>query len=197
MRAQCKDLLVRQRELSHADAETRLRLPLSRLSARRSREYEKAARLVKALPFTVALGGLIAIMPACAAEISIIGDWEIVAAAPGPWTTEAERPALTNASKHLLNVAISFKPKEVVSKQKMFTCKRVVYEDNSLEHDALFQGNLPEPNPAAAAARLGFQKGDVTGVDVNCVNAKYVFHFLDRGTAMTTINNVIYTLKRR
>ena len=79
----------------------------------------------------------------------------------------------------------------------MFTCKRVVYEDNSLEHDALFQGNLPEPNPAAAAARLGFQKGDVTGVDVNCVNAKYVFHFLDRGTAMTTINNVIYTLKRR
>ena len=42
-----------------------------------------------------------------------------------------------------------------------------------------------------------FQKGDVTGVDVNCVNAKYVFHFLDRGTAMTTINNVIYTLKRR
>lgn len=79
----------------------------------------------------------------------------------------------------------------------MFTCKRVVYEANSLEHDALFQGNLPEPNPAAAAARLGFQKGDVPGVDVSCPKAKYVFHFLDRGTAMTTINNVIYTLKRR
>ena len=40
---------------------------------------------------------------------------------------------------------------------------------NSLEVDALFQGNLPEPNPAAAAARLGFPKGDIPGVDVRCI----------------------------
>jgi hypothetical protein len=79
----------------------------------------------------------------------------------------------------------------------MFACKRAIYEANSLEHDALFQGNLPEPNPAAAAARLGFKKGDVPGVDVACVKAKYVFHFLDRDTVMTTINNIVYTLKRR
>jgi hypothetical protein len=132
-----------------------------------------------------------------APAVSMIGDWEIVEAMPGPWTAEDERPRLASAGKHLLKTTISFKPKEIVSKQKMFTCKRAIYETNSLEHDALFQGNLPEPNPAAAATRLGFKKGDVPGVDVSCLKAKYVFHFLDQDTAMTTINNVIYTLKRR
>lgn len=152
---------------------------------------------MKSVSFTLAFVALIAALPALAANISIIGDWEIVEAAPGPWTTDEERPRLTSAGKYLLNTTISFKPKEIVSKQKMFACKRAIYEANSLEHDALFQGNLPEPNPAAAAARLGFQKGDVPGVDVSCVKAKYVFHFLDPNTAMTTINNVIYKLKRR
>lgn len=145
----------------------------------------------------LALAALIIAPASGAPSVSIIGDWEIVEAIPGPWTTAEERPRLTSAGKYLLKTAISFKPKEIVSKQKMFACKRAIYEPNSLEHDALFQGNLPEPNPAAAAARLGFQKGDVPGVDVACVKAKYVFHFLDRDTAMTTINNVIYTLKRR
>jgi hypothetical protein len=141
---------------------------------------------------------VLTIVPASSApSVSIIGDWEIVEAIPGPWTTEDERPRLTSAGKYLLKTAISFKANEIVSKQKMFVCKRAIYEPNSLEHDALFQGNLPEPNPAAAAARLGFQKGDVSGVDVSCLKAKYVFHFLDPNTAMTTINNVIYTLKRR
>lgn len=151
---------------------------------------------MKSRSFAIALATL-AVAPAFAApSVSIVGDWEIVEAAPGPWTSQDERPRLTSAGKYLLKTVISFKPKEIVSKQKMFACKRVVYEANSLEHDTLFQGNLPEPNPSAAAARLGFKKGDVPGVDVSCVKAKYVFHFLDANTAMTTINNVIYTLKR-
>jgi hypothetical protein len=152
---------------------------------------------MKSVFLAIALTALTIASASGAPSVSIIGEWEIVEATPGPWTTAEERPRLTSAGKYLLNTAISFKPKEVTSKQKMFACKRVIYEPNSLEHDALFQGNLPEPNPAAAAARLGFQKGDVAGVDVNCVKQKYVFHFLDRDTAMTTINNVIYKLKRR
>ena len=152
---------------------------------------------MKSVVFAIVLAMLAIARASAAPAVSIVGDWEIVDAAPGPWTTAEERQRLTSAGKYLLNTAISFKLKEVVSKQKMFICKRVVYEPSLLEHDALFQGNLPEPNPSAAAARLGFQKGDVAGVDVSCVKAKYVFHFLDRDTAMTTINNVIYTLKRR
>lgn len=152
---------------------------------------------MKSVVFAIVLAMLAIARASAAPAVSIVGDWEIVDAAPGPWTTAEERQRLTSAGKYLLNTAISFKLKEVVSKQKMFICKRVVYEPNLLEHDALFQGNLPEPNPSAAAARLGFQKGDVAGVDVSCVKAKYVFHFLDRDTAMTTINNIIYTLKRR
>ena len=50
----------------------------------------------------------------------------------------------------------------VISKFKPFDCKsNVLYEPNAIQVDALFQGNLPEPNPAAAAARLGFPKGDI------------------------------------
>lgn len=152
---------------------------------------------MKSISLAIALATLTIAPASGAPSISLIGEWEIVEAAPGPWTTEEERPRLTNAGKYLLKTTITFKPKEIASKQKMFVCKRAIYEANSLEHDALFQGNLPEPNPAAAAARLGFKKGDVPGVDVACVKAKYVFHFLDRDTAMTTINNIIYTLKRR
>lgn len=152
---------------------------------------------MKSISLAVAFAALTVASASSAPSVSIIGDWEIVEAAPGPWTSVEERPRLTAAGKYLLKTTISFKPKEIASKQKMFICKRAIYEPNSLEHDALFQGNLPEPNPAAAAARLGFKKGDVPGVDVACVKAKYVFHFLDRDTALTTINNIIYTLKRR
>ena len=62
----------------------------------------------------------------------------------------------------MLNTEVTFAPGSVNSKFKPFDCKsKVLYEPNTIEVDALFQGNLPEPNPAAAAARLGFPKGDI------------------------------------
>ena len=74
----------------------------------------------------------------------------------------------------------------------------MIYTPNSIEVDALFQGNLPEPNPTAAAARLGFAKGkDVPGVDVRCLKALYTFHFRDPNTALINLDRVIYTLKRQ
>ena len=60
----------------------------------------------------------------------------------------------------------------------------------------MFQGNLPEPNPAAAALRLGFKKGENPGVDVKCRNGAYSYHFRDRNTVLTAFSNVIYTLRR-
>jgi hypothetical protein len=73
----------------------------------------------------------------------------------------------------------------------------VLYATNSIEVDALFQGNLPEPNPAAAAARLGFPKGDIPGVDVRCLKTLHTFHFRDPNTALINIDRVIYTFKRQ
>ncbi|CAN0389396.1 unnamed protein product, partial [Phaeothamnion confervicola] len=137
-----------------------------------------------------------AVIGARAAEISIVGTWEVIEASPAPWSVAEDRPALTADGKRMLKLIITFAPGSIASRSKLFTCRRVVYEPTQLEHDALFDGNLPEPNPAAAAQRLGFAKGDVAGVDVKCINESFTMHFRDRNTALFAHNNVIYTLKR-
>lgn len=136
--------------------------------------------------------------PAARAESSMIGQWEIVEAVPGPWVEPDRRPALIAEGKRMLKLVITFGPKDLKSAHKFYTCKRgVIYEPNELEVDSIFDGNLPEPNPAAAGARLGFPRSGIQGVDVRCLKARFTFHFRDPDTAMTTLNNVIYTLKRR
>jgi hypothetical protein len=93
---------------------------------------------------------------------------------------------------------VTFVPGSVKSKFKPFDCKsKVLYDPNSIEVDALFQGNLPEPNPTAEAVRLGFPRNDIPGVDVRCLKAFWTFHFRDPDTALININRVIYTLKRK
>ena len=94
----------------------------------------------------------------------------IVERFPAPWAAPDDLAALTAEAKRMLKTEVTFAPGSVVSKFKPFSCKsKVRYEANSIEADALFQGNLPEPNPTAAAARLGFPKGDIPGVDVRCL----------------------------
>jgi hypothetical protein len=133
-----------------------------------------------------------------AADVSIMGKWQIVEATPAPWAPSGLRAALAAEGKHMLNLVVTFEPRSVKSKFKLLNCKsRVIYEANSLEADALFQGNLPEPNPTAAAAHLGFSKGDVPGVDVKCINQTFTFHFRDPDTALINLNRVIYTFKRQ
>ena len=132
-----------------------------------------------------------------AADISILGKWEIAEAAPGPWTAEGDRAALNAQGKRMLKTVITFANGKVVSRYKAFNCTRsVIYEPNALDPDSIFQGNLPEPNPTAAALRLGFKRGEIQGVDVRCLKAKYTFHFRDANTAMFNLDNIIYTLKR-
>lgn len=142
---------------------------------------------------------LILASPAEAAPGSaIIGDWQIVEAVPAPWSPPEQRKALEAEGKRMLNTEVAFGKESVTSKFKPFNCKRrVLYEDNSIAVDALFQGNLPEPNPTAEAVRLGFPKKDIPSVDVRCLKAMFTFHFRDPDTALININRVIYTLKRR
>ena len=81
--------------------------------------------------------------------------------------------SLTADGKRLLNQVITFAPNEVISKHKALACRRAQYEPTDYEADAMFQGNLPEPNPTAAAIRLGFKKGEVPGVDLKCTSGAY------------------------
>jgi len=154
---------------------------------------------IRPLGMALACIALIATPPATrAADISILGQWEIVEAAPAPWSPLKDRAALAAQGQRMLHIVVTFSPHAMDSKFKPFNCKRrVEYETNALAVDALFQGNLPEPNPTAAAAQLGFPKGDIPGVDVRCAKTMFTFHFRDPSTALINLDRVIYTLKRQ
>jgi hypothetical protein len=147
----------------------------------------------------LAFAGLMMLAPeAPGAGVSILGKWQIVEAVAAPWSQPEQKAALAAAGQRLLNTEVTFAPGSVKSKFKPFDCKsKVLYESNTIEVDALFQGNLPEPNPAAAAARLGFPKGDIPSMDVRCLKALHTFHFRDPDTALINLDRVIYTLKRQ
>ncbi|HEY2137364.1 MAG TPA: hypothetical protein VGH49_15840, partial [Xanthobacteraceae bacterium] len=80
----------------------------------------------------------------CAAGNPLLGKWEIVAAAPGPWTAEKERPALTAEGRKLLKLQITFAPTEVIAHHKTLACTEAEYEETTYSPDALFQGSLLE-----------------------------------------------------
>ena len=147
----------------------------------------------------LAFAALVVFAPnAPAAGVSILGTWHIVEAVPSPRGKPEEQASLAAAGRRMLNTEVIFAAGSVKSKFKPFDCKsKVLYDANSIEVDALFQGNLPEPNPAAAAARLGFPKGDIPGVDVRCLKALHTFHFRDANTALINLDRVIYTFKRQ
>jgi hypothetical protein len=140
---------------------------------------------------------MLAVTPAAAQDNRLLGTWEIVEAQPAPWTEEGQRASLTAQGQRLLKQVITFAAKEVISRHKALACKRAEYRTTDYEADAIFQGNLPEPNPTAAALRLGFKKGEIPGVDLKCRSGAYSYHFRDRNTALTAFNNVIYTLRRQ
>ena len=156
-------------------------------------KHRNACRAAFALAMLVMFGP-----NALAAGISMLGKWQIVEAVPAPWSRPEEQAALAASGKRLINTEVLFAPGTVKSKFKPFDCKsKVLYESNTIEVDALFQGNLPEPNPAAAAARLGFPKRDIPSVDVRCLKALHTFHFRDANTALINLDRVIYTFKRQ
>ena len=195
-------MLVRRRAIPLANAYGgERRLPLSGVPARGGVNAQRRPEMiVRVRPLWLAVLVLLSggWPDARAAGMSLLGTWQIVEAQPGPWLEQNQQAAYAAEGKRLLKLAITFAPQQVKSKYKALNCaSSVIYETNSLEADALFQGNLPEPNPSAAALRMGFAKGEVPGVDVRCVNANYTFHFRDANTVLFNMNSVIYTLKRQ
>jgi len=140
---------------------------------------------------------LLMVVPAAHAQSNpLLGTWEFVEAQPAPWVNESQHASLNAQGKRMLKQVITFAPGAVTSKQKWLACKRAEYETTTYEADALFQGNLPEPNPTAAAIRLGFKRGETPGVDLKCTSGVFSYHFRDKNTVLTALSNVIYTLKR-
>lgn len=175
---------------------------MPRLSSRgRTFRISRASRMNHGNAYRAAalVAALVSFVPnAPAAGVSILGTWQIVEAIPAPWSRPEEQASLVTVGKRLLKTEVTFAASSVSSKFKPFNCKsKVLYEANSIDIDALFQGNLPEPNPAAAAMRLGFPRGDIPGVDVRCLKALHTFHFRDANTALINLDRVIYTLKRQ
>ena len=130
-------------------------------------------------------------------NMSLLGKWSVAEANPAPWASEQQQKTALAYGKRFLKLEITFAPKEVVSKEKAFACKRALYEPTDYPIDALFQGNLPEPNQERVALNMGFAKGDVPGMEVRCTSGLYAYHFRDRDTALFAYDNVIYTLKRQ
>lgn len=147
----------------------------------------------------LAAAGMLAALavPASAQQNLLLGTWEIVEAQPAPWVEESRHTAINAAGKRMIGQTVTFAARQVTSKHKALACRRAEYETAEYQADALFQGNLPEPNPTAAAVRLGFKKGDVRTVDLKCSSGPYSYHFRDRDTVMTALGNVIYTMKRQ
>ncbi len=144
-----------------------------------------------------ALAWLVASPDPGAAEASLLGQWEIVDAAPAPWVAEDQRAAAAARGKRLLKTLIVFKAKEVTSKVKGLGCRRAEYQASEYPLDALFRGALPEPNQERVALNMGFKRGgDVPSVDLRCTTGQFTYHFRDPKTLLYAFDNVIYTLQR-
>jgi len=124
---------------------------------------------------------------------ALTGTWEIVDAAPAPWSDLAQRPAITARGKKLVKAHVTFAAKAVSG---VFACKGARYETTSYPIDSVFQASLPEPQ-VKYAKELGLPAGEVPGVDVNCSTGLFSYHFLNKDTALLGYNDVIYTLKRQ
>lgn len=192
-------MLVHGRSSPHANAGGRGRgLPVPRVLSR-SRSVAAVFGMTKTSIGLALAALLVSPMSGSAESISIQGTWRIVEAQPAPWSAPERREALAASGKRMIDTEVTFGPSSVKSKFKPWDCKsKVIYAANAIEVDALFQGNLPEPNPAAAAVRLGFPKGgDIPSIDVRCLKALFTFHFRDPNTTMINLDRVIYTLKRQ
>jgi len=152
---------------------------------------------VRALVWRLAFALLFVAGTARADDIPILGDWVIIKAVVAPWVKPNENRAPIEADlKAHLQMRITFEPTRVIAKDPTIACSDVDYERTLFAPEAIFQGNLPEPNQAEIARNLGFPKGDIPGFDVDCSTGLFSYHFADMNTMLFALNDVIYWLDR-
>ena len=150
---------------------------------------------MKAVLSAAALGLL-----ACDAAMaqSLLGRWQIEAAAVAPWVApdKIHTAIKEDDVRRLVKQRITFEATAVKSRDPIFACKGATYEPTRIPPEGLFQGSLPAPQGQIAHA-LGLPDGPSPGIDVACPNSRFSYHFRDKDTALFALDNVIYTLKRR
>ena len=109
----------------------------------------------------IALAALaVASVQTAAAEISIIGKWQIVEAVPAPWSKPEEQAELAAEGKRMLKTEVTFAPGSVNSKFKPFNCKsKVLYEATRSRSTrcsrAICRSPIRLPRRCGSASRAG------------------------------------------
>ena len=134
-----------------------------------------------------------------AADISILGKWQIVEAVPAPWSPpgRAGRARRRRASAAQYRRDLRAASRSNRSSSRWTARARCSTPRTRSRSTRCSRAICRSPIPPRPPPRLGFPKGDIPGVDVRCLKALLTFHFRDPDTAMINLDRVIYTLKRQ
>lgn len=124
------------------------------------------------------------------------GSWRVETAQVAPWWNgPGAAPAM---DPEFQATPIVFEAKKSSGPQ-IVACDAPVYAVSLVRPEGLFEGNLPNPTPDAAA--LGFSSTEIESLNVSCsLNDRDVsldFPMVSDDTILLGLDNMIYTLKRQ
>jgi hypothetical protein len=145
----------------------------------------------------IAAGAVLALpvlRPAAAQEM-FAGTWAVVDAQPAPWVDGAGAPPAVNEAMRQGRITLGA---DRADGPPPLGCAEPRYEIVRAGPDYLFQGGLSDP--AAQAAALGFDAGEIVHLSLACVRADadvgMDFSLVDADTALFALDNVIYRMVR-
>lgn len=128
----------------------------------------------------------------------IFGAWTVARFEIAPWVMNGEdRKELDADGRAHLQLKIEFAPHEVMSKDPILGCTAATYEPTNYPPEAVFQGNLPEPDQQKIALALGFPEGEIAGFDLDCSTGLFSYHFANADTLLFALSDVVYWLARQ
>ncbi|MFN7978585.1 MAG: hypothetical protein U0P30_10635, partial [Vicinamibacterales bacterium] len=114
--------------------------------------------------------------------------WRIENGSVAPWAPPGMR-----VDPALLGRVIRFRATRLEAPHPL-ECDGAKYEWLFGAAEGLFEGNLPEPQEAAAKT-LGLGPGPYATLRISCTNAGFDFHRAPDGTLQLGLDNVVYTLR--
>lgn len=130
-----------------------------------------------------------------------LGTWRVASAVVAPWADTSQPPS-TAEKDALVGKTVTFRAASIDG-PKQLACRNLNYKLVDSGPDMLFQGELaepregqPPPDPAAAAAALGFKGVSWKTLETGCSN-ELDFHFLDEKTAEFGLNDYVYRMEKQ
>jgi hypothetical protein len=152
-------LLVRRRSRAGADACGRERgLPLPGLPSNADRLGSAPHMIIhRLLRLALACAMFAATtLAARAANISILGKWEIVEAVPAPWAQPNNRSTLAAIGQRVLQTMVTFSPQAMDSKFKPFNCNRTCWRSMRCSRATCLSRIPASPQPGSVSAKATF-----------------------------------------